>query len=199
MLLEISQFQKILQATSSAKFVSVSVSLHLNLPKEVARDAKECDYCNQLFCKRCIENWLILNKNCPMCHKDIRIRGASRVVREIIHSFRIKCKYCQKQQRLSEIDSHEQKCGQVTCDNPLCKKQLENQKYYEIVTSDGKLSVCNEVCENLAKFKRIKNKKDYIDCLKFFQSNLSSGKNYLGNDLNSQILGAAGGVGGGSI
>jgi len=63
-------------------------------PLEVARDAKECDYCNQLFCKRCIENWLILNKNCPMCHKDIRIRGASRVVREIIHSFRIKCKYC---------------------------------------------------------------------------------------------------------
>jgi len=58
---------------------------------EVARDAKECDYCNQLFCKRCIENWLILNKNCPMCHKDIRIRGASRVVREIICSFRIKC------------------------------------------------------------------------------------------------------------
>ena len=182
--LVISRFQKILRATSSAKYVSVSVSIYIKY-LEVARDAKECDYCNQLFCKRCIENWLILNKNCPMCHKDIRIRGASRVVREIIHSFRIKCKYCQKQQRLSEIDSHEQKCGQVTCDNPLCKKQLENQKYYEIVTSDGKLSVCNEVCENLAKFKRIKNKKDYIDCLKFFQSNLSSGKNYLGNDLNS--------------
>lgn len=60
------------------------------------------------------------------------------------------------------------KCGQVTCDNPLCKKQLENQKYYEIVTSEGKLCVCNEVCENLAKFKSIKNKKEYIDCLKFF-------------------------------
>lgn len=76
---------------------------------------------------------------------------------------------------------------------------MENQKYYEIVTSDGKLSVCNEVCENLAKFKRIKNKKDYIDCLKFFQSNLSSGKNYLGNDLNSQAIGAAGVEGGASI
>lgn len=71
---------------------------------EVARDAKECDYCNQLFCKRCIENWLILNKNCPMCHKDIRIRGASRVVREIICSFRTKCQFCQKQYRLSEIE-----------------------------------------------------------------------------------------------
>lgn len=150
----------------------------------MARDAKECDYCNKLFCKRCIENWLILNKNCPMCHKDIRIRGASRVVREIIHSFRIKCQYCQRQYRLSEIEGHEVKCGQVTCDNPLCKKQLENQKYYEIVTSEGKLSVCNEVCENLAKFHRIKNKKEYLDCLKFFQSNLSSGKNYLGNELS---------------
>lgn len=25
---------------------------------KVSREAKECDYCNQLFCKRCIENWL---------------------------------------------------------------------------------------------------------------------------------------------
>ena len=40
------------------------------------------------------------------------------------------------------------------------------------------------MCENLAKFKRIKNKKEYIDCLKFFQSNLSSGKNYLGTELS---------------
>ena len=56
---------------------------------EMSRDAKECDYCNKLFCRICIENWLILNKNCPMCHKDIKIRGASRVVKEIINSFRI--------------------------------------------------------------------------------------------------------------
>jgi hypothetical protein len=128
-----------------------------------------------------------------MCHKDIRIRGASRVVREIIHSFRTKCQYCQKQHRLSEIEAHELKCGQVTCDNPLCNKQLENQKYYEIVTSEGKLSVCNEICENLAKFKRIKNKKDYIDCLKFFQSNLSSGKTYTG--ATDMVGGAPGGDG----
>eukprot|EP00347_Sterkiella_histriomuscorum_P011602 403371825 len=164
-----------------------------NIPKEftrflqcqicfkVARDAKECDYCNQLFCKRCIENWLILNKNCPMCHRDIRIRGASRVVKEIIQSFRMKCQYCQKVYRLAEIEQHEQQCGQITCDNPLCQKQLENQKYYEVVTSEGKLCVCNEICENLAKFKRIKNKKGDIDCLKFYQSNLSSAQALMGD------------------
>ena len=61
------------------------------------------------------------------------------------------------------------------------------------MTSEGKLSVCNEICENLAKFKSIKNKKEYIDCLKFFQSNLSSGKNYLGSEPSSAVvLGAAG-------
>jgi len=56
---------------------------------KVSRDPKECDYCNKLFCKKCIENWLVLQKNCPVCHKDIRIRAASRVVKEIINSFRI--------------------------------------------------------------------------------------------------------------
>mmetsp|Transcript_15889 Transcript_15889/g.24473 ORF Transcript_15889/g.24473 Transcript_15889/m.24473 type:complete len:104 (-) Transcript_15889:620-931(-) len=65
----------------------------------------------------------------------------------------------------------------VKCDNPLCKKQLEYQKFYEIVTSEGKLCVCNDVCENLAKFYKIKNDKSYLDCLKFFQSTLSSGQN----------------------
>ena len=55
----------------------------------MSRDAKECDYCNKLYCKLCIENWLIMNKDCPMCHLDIKIRGASRVVKEIITSFRI--------------------------------------------------------------------------------------------------------------
>ena len=81
------------------------------------------------------------------------------------------------------------------CDNPLCKKQLENSKYYEVVTSEGKLCVCNEICENLAKLKRIKNKKGYLDCLKFFQSNLSSAKALLesnlmneGLDLNSENI-----------
>jgi hypothetical protein len=135
---------------------------------KVTREAKECDYCNQLFCKRCIENWLQLNKNCPCCHKDIRIRGASRVVKEIIHSFRITCKFCSEVFSLSKIDAHEQQCGQVKCDNPLCRKQLEYQKFYEIVTSEGKLCVCNDICENLAKFNKIKKTKNYLDCLKFF-------------------------------
>jgi uncharacterized Zn-finger protein len=108
--LESSKYKKTSQDFYSAKFAIVNIDyafIKLFL-LEVARDSKECDYCNKLFCKRCIENWLILNKNCPECHKDIRIRGASRVVKEIINSFRIKCQYCSKVYRLSEIETHEQ-------------------------------------------------------------------------------------------
>lgn len=114
---------------------------------ELSRDAKECDYCNNLFCKLCIENWLVMNKNCPMCAKDIKIRGASRVVKEIITSFRIQCSYCPAIVRLSEIEKHEQNCGKVICDNPNCRNHLRNQKYYQVITSEGKLCVCNDVCE----------------------------------------------------
>ena len=74
---------------------------------KMSRDAKECDYCNKLYCKLCIENWLIMNKDCPMCHLDIKIRGASRVVKEIIYSFRIQCSHCPAVVRLSEIEKHE--------------------------------------------------------------------------------------------
>ena len=89
---------------------------------ELARDPKECDYCDKLFCKLCIENWLLLNRNCPMCHKDIKIRGASRVVKEIINSFKIKCSFCPTVVNLTDIEKHESICGQITCDNPLCGK-----------------------------------------------------------------------------
>lgn len=53
---------------------------------------------------------------------------------------------------------------------------MEYQKFYEIVTSEGKLCVCNDICENLAKFHKIKKNKSYLDSLKFFQSTLSSGQ-----------------------
>jgi len=91
-----------------------------------------------------------------MCHKDIKIRGASRVVKEIINSFKIKCSFCPAIVPLPEIEKHEQVCGQIKCDNPLCMKQFKAQKYYEVVTTDGKLSVCNDICEQMAKFSKLR-------------------------------------------
>jgi hypothetical protein len=91
-----------------------------------------------------------------MCHRDIKIRGASRVVKEVINSFKIKCSYCPKVLQLIDIEKHEAICGRVTCDNPLCKKKLKNQKYYEVITNDGKLSVCDDICEQMAKFSRLR-------------------------------------------
>ena len=54
------------------------------------------------------------------------------------------------------------------CDNPLCNKHLRNQKYYEVLTSEGKLCVCDDICEQMAKFKRLHQKRGYLGCLKFF-------------------------------
>ena len=109
-----------------------------------------------------------MNKDCPMCHLDIKIRGASRIVKEIITSFRIQCSFCPAVVRLSEIEKHEAQCGKVVCDNPLCKKPLKNQKYYQVVTSEGKLNVCNDICEQMAKFDKLRQKGHYTDCLKFY-------------------------------
>ena len=141
----------------------------------MSRDAKECDYCNNLFCSLCIEGWLVFHENCPMCAKDIKIRGASRVIKEIIVSFKIRCQFCPKEIEISKIDKHQSVCGKILCSNPLCKKALSNQKYLQIITSSGKICVCNEECEQMAKFDQLMKKMTYKDCLKFFQSSLSSG------------------------
>ena len=139
--------------TCCSKFLSLP-----GLFVELARDPKECDYCDKLFCKLCIENWLLLNRNCPICHKDIKIRGASRVVQELINSYRIKSRFCTESVPLPEIEKHEQSCGQIVCDNPLCKKALKTQKYFKLVTNEGKINVCNDVCEQLAKFSILRSK-----------------------------------------
>ena len=94
------------QICFSKSFIYIPNNLYSSI-LEMSRDAKECDYCNKLYCKLCIENWLIMNKDCPMCHLDIKIRGASRVVKEIIYSFRIQCSHCPAIVRLSEIERHE--------------------------------------------------------------------------------------------
>lgn len=119
-----------------------------------------------------------------MCHRDIKIRGASRVVKEIINAFKIKCQFCPMVVPLPEIEKHEQVCGQVSCDNPLCRKQFKTQKYYEVVTNDGKLSVCNDICEQLAKFNLLRTSKQInnTDCLKFFQATLSTSQGRQGNN-----------------
>lgn len=168
---------RLLQTFFSVRFASVSVRVTcLTMsPLEMSRDAKECDYCNKLYCKLCIENWLVLNKDCPMCHLDIKIRGASRVVKEIIYSFRIQCSHCPAVVRLSEIEKHETQCGKILCDSPTCKKPLKNSKYFQVVTQEGKLNVCNDICEQMAKFHKLRLKGGYIDCLKFYQATLSSG------------------------
>ena len=61
------------------------------------------------------------------------------------------------------------------CDNPVCLRPLKNQKYYQVVTQEGKLNVCNDVCEQMAKFDKLRQKGHYTDCLKFYQATLSSG------------------------
>jgi len=75
------------------------------------------------------------------------------------------------------------------CDNPLCNKHLRNQKYYEVITSEGKLCVCDDICEQMAKFKRLHQKRGYLGCLKFFQGTLSGGRNRvkMASDQRKQI------------
>ena len=52
------------------------------------------------------------------------------------------------------------------------------------MTTDGKLSVCDDICEQMAKFNKLRVKKNQKlqDCLKFFQATLSTSIGQRGQD-----------------
>ena len=106
----------------------------------------ECSKCNFLFCKKCIEDWLKIKKECPKRCKmsqDAVIKPASKVICKIIHKLIISCKRCNEKFKVEQIDEHERICKISLCGNPLCKKIISNDLKLD---SSNSVAVCSEKC-----------------------------------------------------
>ena len=93
-------------------------------------DPVDCLYCNQTFCKDCINNYLKTNKNCPFDNfvkqkndennikieknSEKNLKPSSNNINKLIDSLRLYCSYknngCNMELCLKEINEHEEKC-----------------------------------------------------------------------------------------
>ena len=93
-------------------------------------DPVDCLYCNQTFCKDCINNYLKTNKNCPFDNfvkqkndennikieknSEKNLKPSSNNINKLIDSLRMFCSYknngCNMELCLKEINEHEEKC-----------------------------------------------------------------------------------------
>ena len=135
-------------------------------------DPVDCLYCNQTFCKDCINNYLKTNKNCPFDNfvkqkndennikieknSEKNLKPSSNNINKLIDSLRLFCSYknngCNMELCLKEINEHEEKC------------RFKNRK---IMTS------CIINNNSHSKNEKIKNFKKEDSCISFSNVDLS--------------------------
>ena len=93
---------------------------------DVVKDAIQLKCCQQLFCRKCIDDWLTHNNNssvgnCPFDRTRItrrKIEVVPRIVNSLLETLTIKCQYitngCKTVTKLSQIEEHEKECDYRT-------------------------------------------------------------------------------------
>ena len=74
----------------------------------------ECEVCGSLFCAECINNWLQINKSCPMKCPDSKLTKAKINTRKILNVLILKCinyPECSFQGKYWDTLEHEPNCS----------------------------------------------------------------------------------------
>ena len=93
---------------------------------------KQCQVCENSFCKMCIDEWLKKKNNCPFRCKNPRFRE-SRVIKNLLEKLKIKCPFgCDDIIQYGDLDSHKGTCintsyKQKCTDYEKKIKELENK------------------------------------------------------------------------
>jgi len=132
-------------------------------------DPVDCLYCNQTFCKNCINNYLKTNKNCPFDNfvkkneeknnnnnkieknSEKNLKPSSNNIKKLIDSLRLYCSYknngCNMELCLSEINEHEEKCRfknrKIMTSSIINNNNSKNEKIKDFKKEDSCISFSN--------------------------------------------------------
>jgi hypothetical protein len=86
---------------------SLRCAICLSLP----RDACMCAYCENIYCKECIDQWIKYHNKCLFrCDGALSIIPVPRKIKQIISMMKYKCSKCSNMILFGEIQKHEQEC-----------------------------------------------------------------------------------------
>jgi hypothetical protein len=78
---------------------------------DIIIEPMQCEKCNNLFCKKCLESWSRVDKRCPNRCKIPNYKNSPEK-EELFSQLKFKCKKCQKVIKYSEMKRHYYlKCG----------------------------------------------------------------------------------------
>ena len=101
-------------------------------------NAKQCNKCENCFCKDCIAKWKEKSNDCPFKCGEIVIGEPSRVVKNILNRITFKCpKHCRKEINYEELVQHVEECTNKvitcpTCSSRVPKDKVDKYSYFEL-------------------------------------------------------------------
>ena len=96
-----------------------------------------CVYCENNFCKVCINKWQKNNNKCPLCNKELKTKE-SRIIKNLLSGLIIKCENCNKGINYDEYENHIISCKLPNNDFKVLYLKLKkdydelNEKYKKL-------------------------------------------------------------------
>ena len=92
---------------------------------EILCKPKECEVCGSLFCEDCINEWLTINKSCPMKCQNFKMINVKRNIHKMLNLIKLQCiNYpdCKYTSEYWKIFEHEKTCHfqKILCPNGNC-------------------------------------------------------------------------------
>ena len=169
-----------------------SSTLFCAICKCFMKEPVECTTCKSIFCKTCIESWLILKKKCPNNCRDFTIKKTYVLIDKIINSTKVKCQNhdqgCLASVPYEELKTHQSTCKYrtlpCTYSSNGCKEKLiyKNKQTHEAECEYRSIECSKHCGESLCKKNEISH-----NCIRTFKNKVMEYKNQIdniSNDLN---------------
>ena len=96
----------------------------------IAKEPKQCDKCQNIFCSHCITDWLRKKNSCPLKCSNFKIEEVGRVIRNMLSKVDFYCDVCEKNINYERYLNHIANCKPIEKVNcPVCNcQEIESTK-----------------------------------------------------------------------
>lgn len=151
--------------------------------RKVVRKPRECNSCQNLFCKSCID----LKNTCPSGCFDFKPVNPSKFAMLVYSRLKLKCKNhsngCEYFSKIKEVCEHEKNCcfEKVKCSSPVCDVYFVNSQK----TQEN--PVCSELCSTVMLFQKVLREKPQQQVLQEFSNYLTKAKEIIQEEVEHEV------------
>lgn len=103
-------------------FLAIKDEITCTICMMILDNPKQCTQCQNLFCNKCIIDWIEKKNSCPYKCLDFKLGDAGRIVRNMLSKIDFKCSVCEQSIDYDKYDQHTKTCKPKTYkDCPICE------------------------------------------------------------------------------